>query len=297
MSYSDIENSVDSGEPIELYLFTYNGMTFSYTSSQRTQIDMIDGQEYSFEPEYIRRDTFLKLGDSGGNVETCNVIVSRANSIALLYTGAPPELDKVRLQIFRKHGEVSKDIIKILDGTTSQVTFNGSEVTLTITIERLLNRNIPIGTLSYNCQCAIYDEKCGLRKEDWGVKCYLTKIDGLTLYSYNLKEKPSGWFTDGFIQMGGSFRGILKHEDDHITLKYPLNQFEKQGSFMAYAGCNYSFEQCHKKFNNAKKFSGIPYQQPYDVFVHPVDNSPPYWVGGDGIKLIDSHGEIHPMGV
>ena len=96
--------------------------------------------------------------------------------------------------------------------------------------------------------------------------------------------------------MGGSFRGILNHEDDHITLKYPLNQFEKQGSFMAYAGCNNLIATCHKKFNNAKRFNGIPYQQPYDVFVHPADNSPPYWIDSEVITR-DSHGVIHPMGL
>ena len=151
MSYIEKELSVDNGEPIELYLFTYGDMTFSYTSSQYTQICLVENQEYSFEPEFIKRGDNLKLGDSGGTIETCDITVSRANSIALLYTGAPPEMDKVKLKVFRKHGEEGTDIVKLIDGTVSQVAFNGSEVTLTVTIEKILSRNIPIGTLSYYC--------------------------------------------------------------------------------------------------------------------------------------------------
>ena len=135
MSYNSDELSISSGQPIECYLFTYNGQKYSYTSSQYAQ--RINDITYS--PEFIERGDTLKLGDSGGTIETCTITVPRTNSIALLYQGAPPELSSVDVQVFRLHGKALTDMIKIIDGVVSQVRFHDSEAELTITIENVLN--------------------------------------------------------------------------------------------------------------------------------------------------------------
>ena len=234
MSYNTDELSINDGNPIEFYKFTYYDMVFSYTSSQYTQ--MVD--EIAYSPEFIRRGDTLKLGDSGGTVETCTITVPRTNSVALLYQGAPPELSSVRVEVFRMHGETAIDKIKIIDGVVSQVRFHNSEAELTITIENVLNRYIPRGTLSYNCQNCIYDEKCNLKANDYLHHCYVNNwTTPLIIYSSNLREKPSGYFTDGYIKMGNSVRAVSKHEDNYVIIKYPINDVEKQGSFDAFPGC------------------------------------------------------------
>ena len=73
MAYDGEETSVSSGEPIECYKFDYYDMSYCYTSSQYAQ--QIDGVVYN--PEYIKRGDTLKLGDSGGTVETCTITVPR----------------------------------------------------------------------------------------------------------------------------------------------------------------------------------------------------------------------------
>ena len=91
----------------------------------------------------------------------------------------------------------------------------GSEAELTITIENVLSRNVPKGTLSYFCQNCIYDARCALNIDDYGLKCYIDeRMEGLYIYSANLREKESGYFTDGFIKMGNCIRQIKKHEDN-----------------------------------------------------------------------------------
>ena len=65
---------------------------------------------------------------------------------------------------------------------------------------------------------------------------------------------PSGYFTDGFLKMGDSFRAIVEHKDDMVRIKYPINFADMEGSFLAYPGCSNLFAQCARKFNNTDNF-------------------------------------------
>ena len=289
MSYDIDEISVSSANPIELYKFSYNGVDYCYTSSQYTQ--QVDGVAYS--PEYIERGSSLKLGDSGGTVETCTINVGRDNSIALLYQGAPPELSSITVQVFRLHGLGVSDAIKILDGVVSQVRFKDSIAELTITIENVLNRYIPRGTLSYSCQNCIYDEKCCLNEADYAFRCTVSGWEGLTIYSSELRDKPSGYFTDGYMTMGNCVRAVTRHSDNLITIKYPITEVEKQGSFLIYPGCSQLFRICAERFGNTDNFNGVPYIQPYDAKRHATTRGT-YWVN-DNIVIRDTKGVLYSM--
>lgn len=294
MSFYSDETSTYEAQPIELYMFTYNDMNFLYTSSQYSQSISIDGYSYTFSPEYIERGQNLRFTDSGGTLETCTITVLRTNSVALLYQGAPPELSAVRVQVFRVHGENNNDYIRILDGIVSQVIFRDSKAELTITIENVLSRYIPRGTLSYHCQNCIYDEKCFLNRDNYAVKCFVdSDLEGLTIASSNLLAYPSGYFTDGYLKMGNSVRAIAEHKDRYARIKYPINRSEWSGSFIAYPGCSQLFSNCAKRFNNTDNFNGIPYCQPYDAFKHPVDKGG-YWIN-DEVIVRDTHGTIYQM--
>lgn len=287
MSYNGDEISISDAQPIELYRFTYNNLDYCYTSSQYTQ--QVGSVVYN--PEYIERGTTLKLGDSGGTIETCVIKVPRSNNIALLYQGAPPELSSVSVQIYRIHGQGSTEAIKILDGVVSQVRFSDSVAELTITIENVLNRNIPRGTLSYNCQNCIYDEKCNLKEENYAYRCTVSGWDGLTIQSAELRDKPSGYFTDGYIKMGNSVRAIVKHEDNYIQIKYPINEVERQGAFWAFPGCSQLFKVCAERFDNTDNFNGVPYVQPYDAYRHATSRGV-YWIN-DNLRIADTKGVIY----
>lgn len=290
MSFDKIEISQQDAEPIEYYRFTYDGIDYCYTSSQHSMVK----NGILFNADFIRRSDGLNLSTSNSDNETCTITVSRTNNVALLYQGAPPEQGSVRVQVYRFHGFLSSDFIKIIDGVVSQVQFNGSEAELTVTIENALARMIPKGTLSYYCQNCIYDSKCRLIEDEHKLKCYIDEgIEGLYIYSANLRERPSGYFTDGFIRMGRCYRQIRVHENNRILLKYPINKADMEGSFYAYPGCSSIFEICATRFKNTDNFSGIPYIQPYDAFKHPVSKGA-YWVRSDVIRR-DTNGEIYTV--
>ena len=145
MSFISDETSIDSAEPIEVYMFTYNNLTYAYTSSKDLVELTIDGNRISFNPEYIERSDSLTLGNPTDSKEACIITVLRNNGVALLYQGAPPEQDSVNVQVYRVHGDSSSDYVKLIDGIVSQVRFNGSKAELTINIE-----NIPTAAAKTN---------------------------------------------------------------------------------------------------------------------------------------------------
>ena len=289
MSFNTSELSVDNGNPVEIYIFTYNGVEYAYTSSNFSQAINLDGVIYTCTAEYIHRGDSLKLGAT--NKETCIVTMNRTSQIGLLYQGAPPEQGTVNIQIFRVHGNESSDYIKIVDGVVSQVRFNGSEAELTITIENVLNRNIPRGRLSYYCQNTIYDSKCKLNEPDWEIIVGVDKLDKLMIKSSTIASYPDGYFTDGFIKMGNAYRQIRKHEGDTIYIKYPINVADREGSFKICPGCNGIFKTCAERFKNTDHFSGIPYIQPYNAFKNPTGKGA-YWIRSDVI-VRDNEGNIN----
>lgn len=294
--YEKRELSQEEGTPIELYLFSYNNTNYLYTSANTDINYTINDTHYAFSSEFIYRSETLKLGNTTNDRETCNIVVYRTNPIAILYQGAPPEEGEVRVQIFRVHDINSEDFIKLVDGVVSQVVFEGSEATMTVTIENVLSRNMPKGTFSYFCQNCIYDHKCGLSMDKYGVTCTVKSRTALSITSDTLLDLEDGYFTDGFIKMGDSFRQIKYHSGNTLYIKYPISELQWKASFTAYPGCSNLFANCAKRFNNHRHFSGVCYIQPYNAYKHPVINDCAYWVNSSVISR-DTDGKIYSMGL
>ena len=293
MAFADKEKSRYDSEPAEGYVFEYNGTTYCYTSADRNIDFTLNGQTYRFKSDYIHRGESLKLGDSGGSIETCDITVSSTNDVALLYRGSPPELSAVKVTIYRIHGNNQNDYIIILNGILSQVKFSDSEATLTVTVEKSLDKYIPRGTLSYYCQNSIYDNKCTLYYKNYELYCPVSNIIGLTIYSNTLLLYPDGYFDDGYLLMNNAYRGVIEHKRNWVKIKYMINPEDLVGYFYIYPGCKCLFTRCADIFHNTDNFSGVPYITPYNAFKHPV-NKGTYWVD-DSIIIRDTNGYIHTM--
>lgn len=291
MSFSAYEESIDMGSPVECFLFSYYDQVYSYTSSQESQTINIDGNLTVFNAEYIKRGDSLRTGNSAGNQEACTITVLRNNPIALLYQGAPPEQDSVRVTVYRKHGSDSDEYIIILCGYICQAEFNGTLVDLTVVVEDVLNTNIPRGVLSYYCQNCLFDNKCGLDESSYARYCVVKDYDGLKIHTDNLRDVSVGYYDGGFIKIGNTYRQVKNQFDDYIIIKYPLSKQDKVDSFIIYPGCDGLFKTCATKFHNTDNFTGVPYIQPYNVFKNPAYKGV-YWVRSDLIWR-DTEGQIN----
>ena len=293
MSFISDEVSIQSSNPIEMYLFNYKDDEYAYTSYSRNISTEVEGSWHTFNSEYIERSESLVLDDSSSRAESCIISVPRTNSVALLYQGAPPEQGSIRVRVYRKHGvDSGTEIVKLVDGIISQVVFEDSKAEMTVTIENMLSRYIPRGKLSYYCQNCLYDSRCKVSSDMYGIKCYVDiSMDYTHIMSTNLNERPSGYFTGGFIKMGRAYRAVKLHSGNSIWLKYPISLADREGSFMVYPGCDNTFRECATKFHNTDNFSGVPYIEPYNAFTHPVITGA-YWIDGN-IVYRDTHGKLY----
>lgn len=291
-TFDEYEHSISRAEPVEIYLFSYNGTNYAYTSGKTSVTTEIDHVRFTFVPEYIQRGSSLKSTKDSSTSDSCTITVTRLNPIALLFQGSPPEQDSVTVSVYRFHGDLHADKVCILSGFISQVSFADSTAELTVTLDNLTYRLVPRGSLSYYCQNCIYDDKCGLIADSYGHKCTIDLgMYSTVIYSTNLLEKVSGYFTDGYIKMGNCYRAITEHKDSMIKLKYPVPETEQFGSFVAYPGCSNLFSVCADRFSNTDNFSGIPYTQPYNPYTH-VAGKGVYWINSEVISR-DTHGTVY----
>ena len=294
MSFDIYETSIEYAQPIELYYFSYGEDSYAYTSTYYIQTIAIQDNLITFVPEYIKRSDSLKQSDSSNNLETCVITVPRSNAVAMLFQGTPPELDSVHVQVFRKHGEDDGEYIRILRGIISQVRFSGSDAELTVTIEHILTRNIPRGKLSYFCQNCVYDKKCTLNRDDYKMLCHKDNEGwSLTIKSDDLSDIDDGYYTGGYMQMGNSFRQIVKHSGNTVRIKYPINSVDRKDEFYVFPGCDNLFSTCHTRFGNTENFTGVPYQMPYNAFKHSTTKGV-YWVDGN-IVFRDTDRKLYTM--
>lgn len=297
-SFTEKELSVDNADPSELYLFKYNNQEYGFTSADNSIV--ANGVVYT--ATHIYRGDSLVLNDSGSSVETCNITVSRTNPVALLYQGAPPELSTVSVTVYRRYDN-DTEMITILYGTISQVSFKGSEAELLITIESILSRNIPNGKLSYYCQNCIYDNKCKLDANNFVAYAYvpggLLHVDNTLTTIHNiqftgsLESYPDHYFDGGYAVIGTSKRSIVSHVGTMLQISYPINLSDRTvTTFKVYPGCSSIFSICGDRFHNTDHFSGVPYVQPYNAYTHPVSADHAYWINGNVI-IRDTDGNVY----
>lgn len=276
MSYdsniSTYEGSAYQGRPIECYRFTYDGLNYNYTSAVKDITLSIDGKDEVFYHDYIMRGNIKPSEDGVTTIST-----KKDNNIAMLYQGSPPEQGRVNLSIFRAHRQDLTKFDKVLEGTVSQVNFNGSQAEISVTQENYLNKEIPNGKLEYHCNNRLFDHNCRLDIEQYKVKCTIKNISGLSIQSDDFLQYPEGYFIGGMIWLGNNVRTVASHKGNMITIKYPLSESIRTGEFAIAPGCDALFKTCAIKFGNTDNFYGCPYTPPTDSEKNPVGKGS-YWI-------------------
>ena len=88
---------------------------------------------------------------------------------------------------------------------------------------------------------------------------------GLILTSVDFGSQEDGYFIYGRIDFGGTYRTIVNHVGNDVTLFYKFTDLESENSVDAYPGCNGTRETCRDKFDNIVHnlgFTDIPQENP-----------------------------------
>lgn len=285
------ESLLQSGEPIECYKFTHDGIAYMYTSSaQDIQIPMGNGSDSHTEKyaaEVIKRAELLP-GDTESML-TCKITVSKDNPIAMLWQGPPPETP-VNLKIYRLHDFNKVAFDTILDARIASVEFNKSECILTANQESWLDKELPNGLCQYYCNHTLFDHNCGLNKADYMVKAFVDHVEYKTeIWSADFAKYPDGYFVGGKIYSHDNVRLINYHQGNKIRILYPFAS-DPRNDVTLVPGCDLLFKTCVNKYHNHLNFGGVPYVPPTDA-EHNTVGAGVYWQDSTIVKR-DTDGSI-----
>jgi uncharacterized phage protein (TIGR02218 family) len=256
------ESSIQDGQPLECYHFSYGPRTFLYTSSRFDVSLQITDEEFTrtenYTADYIKRDNIKP--SSQGDAAAVAVTVDKDNAVAALFKGSPPS-KKVILTIIRLHEQDHTSYDKVFVGEVTQAGFQNSECVLTVNMENWLNRKLPNFMRQFFCCNTIYDASCRLQKADYAKEIYIDGVNGLTVTAADLEGTTDDYYAGGLMYYGDDVRMICASSDKTLTLRYPFPT-TPMGMVTVYPGCDQRFRTCALRFNNTLNFTGCPYVKP-----------------------------------
>lgn len=260
-TFSSLETSVDSSQPIELYEFTYQGITDYYTSSEA---DLTIGAVV-YTATQIARSEITDSGEIGKN--NLKLTCPEDFPISNLFGAGPPD-DIVTLVVKRVQlGALDTADVQII--WVGRITVVGwpplrSEITCESVFTSLRQAGVR-RVYTINCPYSLYGSECAV---DILAFEQSIVIDGgqagnvLTASGFALK--PNGWYAGGRViwqSTPGIYvkRGIKNHVGDQCELTYALPNFSSGTAITVAPGCDHSYATCISKFANGPNFGGFPY--------------------------------------
>lgn len=290
-TYLQYEQSIDSAEPIELYLFTLGklggeGTKYAFTSSGQTVVHNGD----TYVPDVIKREASQINGEMAKNV--LNITVQKNNPVPQWFIPGAP-FDIVECTIFRQHtaaqtsGNLADNtFIVIFKGRVTSCNFDNFEATLTIEpIATILKRAGLRRTYEPSCTHSLYSTRCGVNKASHGISFTATFPDKRkrVVISHTQNGLPAvGYYTGGILEVSGTSHMIAEHRlptnqevtdysinaQDHvlILIRHIQAGVAWTGSVRAYPGCDLTQGTCKDKFQNIANYGGFPFMPATNPF-------------------------------
>lgn len=258
MPYSALEESAESGEPRELYIFTVGQIEYRYTSADEDIVFLT--QTYGAVP--ISRTAFDESQELARNQLT--VTVTRDFEICTLFQVCPPS-EVILLRVFRLHRDDTERVV-VWMGRVLNVEKRGIQGLITAeNVYTSLRR--PGLRLRYSrpCQYALYDpDTCKADRELNRLDVAPSAVGGLIILHVAFEAKPDGFYAGGYVEweyVTGSFerRGIRYHVGNSIYISHSIPGFEAGMLLSVFAGCDHTLTDCVDVHDNQPNHGGHPF--------------------------------------
>ncbi len=289
MSYTVQEESIEDGQPIELYRFSNSEETFTFTNGP----DSVIFNSETYEPIPISRtDPDLEQVQSRRNLIVKTPI---DNPVALRYVATIPATPD-EFSLFRQHSTDggTPETITFFSGRVTNVAFAGIEAQINIqNFGVILERLCPQQTTRNPCNHILYDSKCAVDDSQFRITGTVTAIsaDGLTItLSTGSNTVPdtalelsaqitadADFFNAGFVRRGGLEHRMVRTTTDlggnvaEFTILFPFQTIGTGTALDLFAGCDHQFPTCIGKFANTEKYGGFPFvplKNPFEIGVN-----------------------------
>lgn len=243
-------------QPSELYHF-WRGTTYWRYNSGRTSLTV---NSTSYAPVPIERKSIQFNSDL--NAHTVQLSVARTLPPMSEYINEDP-IDTIWVTIFKIHRDMDPiEKEPIFTGLIRSTVTAGSALVLEcVSIEFLLNRQLPRWRYQPGCNHRLYDSWCQVVEASYQVNATLSDISstGFDLTSATFASQADGYYTLGNLYFGDYKRTIVDHVGSVISIRYKIATLEAEDVVQVSAGCDHTIETCYSKFNNVLNSLAFPY--------------------------------------
>lgn len=256
MSYSEFEDSLDRGTPVELYEFTQGLSRWYYASGEEQVIRL--GQVYK--PMPLVRDRIKQTQDTFK--DSLRLTFPRDDEFASQFLGFAPE-EVTTVSVLRGHyGDPAAEFMTYWKGRVVGAKASGNTVNIDCeSVFTSIKRPGLRAKFEYGCRRTLYARGCNVNREAYRLDGEVMSIaGGLRVGVAGSANKGDGYFTGGMlIAPSGASRFLTAHAGDIVTLARPLPELVGGMVVKIYPGCDHLMGTCQGKFNNLDNFGGFPW--------------------------------------
>ena len=261
MAFDTFEESLASGQPVELYTFALLTETFYFSSAEESF--SFEGNAY--EPVAVSRTALVQGPES--RKETITFTLPASHPLPRKFRSVPPgQRATLTIQRFHKPDGVDPERVTVFEGVVRSVGFTELNKKATIVCVPFiggLSKTGPRFVFSGPCNNVLFDSRCKASSTSFRFVGTVGGINGDELTIPGLNANGDGWATAGTVTVGGvDWRTILDHTGDVIRLIRPFPPDVLAtllgSSVEVFAGCDRSYGTCRDKFLNDDNFAGFP---------------------------------------
>lgn len=260
MSYSEIEQSVQDGQPVELYEFAYQNQYFRYCSGDTSVVH--SGNTYL--PVPLMRGSIENSNDP--NELSVEVKVPADSGIALIFHTQPPS-SVVTLTVYRKHiSDPDGQYIVAWLGRTLNCSISGNVATLhNEPALSSLKRSALRRRYQLNCPYSLYHSGCKLVADLFRTTVTNFTVVGNVVFCQDMQLQPDNWFAGGFISYENKLSGVIEQMSirsssaGNLYLILTPTGLAEADLLHVYPGCDHTVLTCKNKFSNLHNFGGFPF--------------------------------------
>ncbi len=252
--YKEIVSSTELLPFAELYDFVFTTENFSlYYTNYPTHITY---RERIYKPVGIQRSSIKQE-----KLEDITITITLFTKDDATFTFLNFDIPIIKIVIRRYFFEFN--VVKTIfvgEGTVVGIQDRTINLQAKDILSIAMSKTVPKFLYSAYCCHSLFDKNCGLNKEDFKVTTQVSLSDnGKNLISSTFSNFSDNYFTNGYVKFGNTFRLIVSHSGNKITLHFPIKELQDGDEVEVYPGCNKTPSDCKNKFNNYSNFLGFPY--------------------------------------
>lgn len=289
MSYEALDESVQDGQPVELFKFENIEDSFFYTSGENAVL--FDGDNYI--PVALSRTEPTR--ENLQATESMTLQMPSSDAFVRRYVLTTPATQD-RLTIFQFHSTdtPTPEVIVFFSGSVATVSHAGGLATVSLVPNGVvLRKTIPRQTCRSLCNHFLFDGRCQVNKGQFSINGLISgiSVDGRAItVSCGTNIVPdtglqmsaqlatdSSFFDLGIIARGGVELKMIEIAADLtgntvlLNLNVPFQTIQINDSVSLAAGCDHQAPTCISKFDNIPRFGGFPFVPGKNPFVDGVD--------------------------